>query len=103
MGYGSNPEAADWWRWIIGEGSKFTTFWRPHFYMMNNNEYMSSGSEAETHLCRTDDNFDVLAESTSFVRQRSQTTQMFQCISSKMLSQLSMLPARRHALNHVGA
>ncbi|OAX35421.1 hypothetical protein K503DRAFT_773495, partial [Rhizopogon vinicolor AM-OR11-026] len=86
MGYGSNPEATDWWGWIIGE--------RPHFYMNTNEHYMTSGSEAETLLRRTDDNFDVLAESTSFLHQRSQTTQMFQCISSKMLSQLSMLPAR---------
>ncbi|OAX37264.1 hypothetical protein K503DRAFT_245956 [Rhizopogon vinicolor AM-OR11-026] len=38
MGYGSNPEAADCWGWII-----------------------------ETLLRRTDDNFDVLAESTSFL------------------------------------
>jgi hypothetical protein len=35
---------------------------------MNNNEhYMSSGSEAKAHLRRTGDDFDVLAESTSFL------------------------------------
>ncbi|KAJ8581694.1 hypothetical protein M405DRAFT_938144 [Rhizopogon salebrosus TDB-379] len=35
---------------------------------MNNNEhYMSSGSEAKAYLRRTGDDFDVLAESTSFL------------------------------------
>ncbi|OJA10739.1 hypothetical protein AZE42_10185 [Rhizopogon vesiculosus] len=38
---------------------------RPHFYMNNNEHYTSSGSE--THLRRTDDDFNVLAESTSFL------------------------------------